>query len=114
MGQSIREADPGELRLPPSRSIGGAPPQSGWFPTREGTDVSTTEMRSEVFDEIRSLAEVVPEMRAGQLLAALGELSADLHGRGLWEASDAELLEALWQFRRDFEAATTTASHRQA
>jgi hypothetical protein len=36
-------------------------------------------------------------MRAGRLVAAIGELCADLHGRGLWDASDAELLEAVWQ-----------------
>ena len=27
-------------------------------------------------------------------------------GRGLWDATDAELLESVWQFRRNFEAAT--------
>jgi hypothetical protein len=67
-----------------------------------------------VFAAIQSLAEVVPELRAGQLMAALGELCADLHGRGLWDASDAELLEAVWQFRRDFEAATGTPGGRSA
>jgi hypothetical protein len=41
-------------------------------------------------------------------MAAVGELCADLHGRGLWDASDAELLEAVWRFRRDYEAATVT------
>lgn len=60
--------------------------------------------REEVFAALRSLSDVVPEMRAGQLAAAVGELCADLHGRGLWEATDAELLEAVWQFRRDFES----------
>ncbi len=69
--------------------------------------------RDELFAAIRSLAEIVPEMRAGQLVAALGELCADIHGRGLWDASDAELLEATWQFRRDFEAATSTLDRRQ-
>jgi hypothetical protein len=66
------------------------------------------DMRAELFAAIHSLAEIVPEMRVGQLMAALGELCADLHGRGLWDASDAEFLEAVWQFRRDFEAAMTT------
>jgi hypothetical protein len=68
----------------------------------------------ELFDAIQSLAGIVPEMRAGQLVAALGELCADLHGRGLWDASDAELLEAVWQFRHDFEDVTTTALSREA
>jgi hypothetical protein len=62
--------------------------------------------KAELFTALQALAEVVPEMRGGQLLAAVGELCADLHGRGLWDAADAELLEAVWQFRRNFEAAT--------
>ena len=41
----------------------------------------------------------------GQLLAAVGELCVDLHGHGLWDASDRELLEAIDQFRRNFKAA---------
>jgi hypothetical protein len=68
--------------------------------------------RPELFSALRELAAVVPEMRVGQILAAVGELCADLHGRGLWEASDAELLEAVWQFRRNFESAT--AARQQA
>jgi hypothetical protein len=44
-------------------------------------------------------------MRTCQLLAAVGELCADLHGRGLWDADDQELLEAAWRFRRNYEAA---------
>jgi hypothetical protein len=64
------------------------------------------ETRVELFIALRELSEIVPEMRAGQLMAAVGELCADLHGRGLWDASDAEFLEAVWQFRRNFEAAT--------
>jgi hypothetical protein len=43
-------------------------------------------------------------MRAGQLIAAVGELCADLHGRGLWDADDAKLLEAIWQFQRNLES----------
>lgn len=66
--------------------------------------------RSELFDALRELSEVIPEMRVGQLLAAVGELCADLHGRGLWDASDTELLEAVWQFSREFEAATVGPS----
>jgi hypothetical protein len=68
--------------------------------------VSERETRADLFTTLQSLAELVPEMRAGQLVAAVGELCADLHGRGLWDASDAEFLEAVWQFRRGYEAAT--------
>jgi hypothetical protein len=72
---------------------------------REGQTVNENVTRAELFAALQTLAEVVPEMRSGQLIAAVGELCADLHGRGLWDAADAELLEAAWQFRRDFEAA---------
>lgn len=65
--------------------------------------------RAELFAVLGELSEIVPEMRVGQLMAAVGELCADLHGRGLWDATDAELLEAVWQFRRNFEAATVSA-----
>ncbi len=68
--------------------------------------MSERETRAELFQALRELSELVPEMRAGQLLAAVGELCADLHGRGLWDAADAELREAIWQFRRNFEAST--------
>lgn len=72
------------------------------------------EMRRELFESIQALAGIVPEMRAGQLIAALGELCADLHGRGLWDASDAELQEAAWQFRRDYEAAMAGSGRGEA
>jgi hypothetical protein len=76
--------------------------------------MNDSDTRAELFAALRDLAEFVPEMRAGQLVAAVAELCTDLHGRGLWEASDAELLEAVWQFRRNFEAATTSATTQQA
>ncbi len=72
--------------------------------------MSESNARAELFATIQSLSEVVPEMRVGQLMAAIGELCADLHGRGLWDAADEELLEAAWQFRRNFEGATTASA----
>jgi len=76
--------------------------------------MSENDTRAELLAAFRELSDVTPEMRAGQLLAAVGELCADLHGRGLWEASDTELLEAVWQFRRNFEAATAKTSTQEA
>jgi hypothetical protein len=70
--------------------------------------MSENAMRNELFAALAALSEIVPEMRAGQLMAAIEELCADLHGRGLWEAADNEFLEAVWQFRRNFEAATVS------
>jgi hypothetical protein len=60
-----------------------------------------------LFAALSELSEVIPEMRIGQLMAAVGELCADLHGRGLWDAADQELLEAAWLFRRNYETAVT-------
>jgi hypothetical protein len=82
-------------------------PESSQFAEGEGSSMNDREKRAELFAALQELSEIIPEMRAGQLTAAVGELCADLHGRGLWDASDAELLEAIWQFRRNFEAATT-------
>jgi hypothetical protein len=72
--------------------------------------MTDNDTRAELFAALQGLSEIVPEMRAGQLMAAVGELCADLHSRGLWDAEDAELLEAIWQFRRNFEAATAAAT----
>jgi hypothetical protein len=76
---------------------------------REGSAVSDNAVRADVFTALQGLSEVVPEMRTGQLMAAVGELCTDLHGRGLWDAADTELLEAVWQFRRNYEAAVAAS-----
>ena len=67
--------------------------------------MSESDTRAELFAALQKLSEIVPEMRTGQLMAAVGELCVDLHGRGLWDAADVELLEAVWLFRRNYEAA---------
>ena len=71
--------------------------------------MNNNDTRAELFSSLEELSQIVPEMRAGQLMAAIGELCADLHGRGLWDANDDELLEAVWQFRRNFEAAMVSS-----
>ena len=76
--------------------------------------MNETETRTELFSAFQSLSEIATEMRGGQLISAVGELCADLHGRGLWDASDSELLEAVWQFRRNFEASMAGATHKGA
>jgi hypothetical protein len=76
--------------------------------------MNESETRTELFNALQSLSGVATEMRAGQLMAAVGELCADMHGRGLWDATDAELLEAVWQFRRNFESSMAGASHKGA
>jgi hypothetical protein len=71
--------------------------------------VSASDIRADVFAALQELSEIIPEMRTGQLMAAVGELCSDLHGRGLWDATDEELLEAVWQFRRNYEGAITAS-----
>jgi hypothetical protein len=61
------------------------------------------DIRDELCDAMRSLAKVAPHMRWGQLIAAAGEMCTDLHGRGLWDAEDNELLEAIWKLSSDLE-----------
>jgi hypothetical protein len=63
--------------------------------------MSESSVRDELYDAIRQLGQSNGPMRMGQLLAAAGELCADLHGHGLWEASDDEFLEALWKLNQD-------------
>ncbi len=50
--------------------------------------MSDADLRAEVFTRLGQLAAVVSEMRVAQLVAAVGELCSDLHGRGLWDATD--------------------------
>lgn len=73
-----------------------------------------TDTRAEVFTALQQLCESIPEMRAGQLVAAVGEVCADLHGRALWDASDEELLEAVWRFQQNFESATEGSNQQGA
>jgi hypothetical protein len=75
--------------------------------------MSDSDTKNQVYESLRELSGLMPEMRCAQLIAAIGELCADLHGRGLWDASDAEFLEALWQFRRNYEAATARSGSTQ-
>ncbi|HEX4124152.1 MAG TPA: hypothetical protein VHY37_05440 [Tepidisphaeraceae bacterium] len=70
--------------------------------------------KAEVYERLRELSELMPEMRCAQLIAAVGELCADLHGRGLRDATDAEFLEAIWQFRRNCQSVTTHPEPTQA
>ena len=72
--------------------------------------MSESNLRAEIFAALEELTAAIPEMRAGQVLAAVGELCADLHGRGLWDATDTELQEAVWVFRRNYEQSVSLGS----
>jgi hypothetical protein len=105
LSDTIREMPAGDLGLPPSRA-GGADPwklhQPGWIRNRKGSTMNNattalTDTKVESYARLSELAELIPEMRVGQLIAAVGAQCADPHGRGLWDATDAELLEAVRQ-----------------
>jgi hypothetical protein len=66
--------------------------------------------RGELFEAIRALADAAPRMRIGQLMAGAGEICSSLHGRGLWDAEDHELLEAVWKFQNDI-VSSSPATH---
>jgi len=70
--------------------------------------MSKNDVRVELFAALEELAAAIPEMRIGQVLAAVGELCSDMHGRGLWDATDSELREAVWAFRRNYEQSVTS------
>ncbi len=76
--------------------------------------MSESENRTHVLAAIDDLFQAIPDMRTGQLMAAVGELCSDLHGRGLWDATDAEFLEALWHFRRNYENAVNPSEEETA
>ena len=71
--------------------------------------MSAADTRRELIEAVQKLSELVPEMRIGQLLAAVGERCAELPGRGLWDATDEELREAIWRFQDEFANTATTA-----
>src|SRR5437762_403137 len=86
----------GRSPVRPDRGDRHVPPESGRLALREVSAVSASDIRADVFAALQQLSEVIPAMRTGQLIAAVGELCTDLHGRGLWDADDDELLEAVW------------------
>jgi hypothetical protein len=75
------------------------------FAALEGQAMNNGNTRAELFAALQALADIAPQMRAGQLMAAIGELCSDLHGRGLWDAEDEEFLEAIGRYRRGIEDA---------
>jgi hypothetical protein len=61
-----------------------------------------TPLQREVLRGLETLLELSsPDIRLGQLVAWLGELSQDMGGRGIWEVEDAELLPVIERFRQD-------------
>jgi plasmid stabilization system protein ParE len=75
-----------------------------WARRSKKTAMTKSHVRLELLEAVGDLANAEPAMRVGQLLAAAGEICSDLHGHGLWDAEDGELLEAIWKFHKDIES----------
>ena len=77
--------------------------------------MDNTDIGAEISAALQAVAAIVPQMRTGQLMAAIGEVCSDRCGHGLWDADDTELLEAIAEFRRGLEnarvAGTPTATN---
>jgi hypothetical protein len=69
------------------------------------------QIRHDLIEALQALSEAAPSMRIGQLLAAAREVCSDLHGRGLWDAEDAELAEAVWKLQQDLKASAPVEVH---
>jgi hypothetical protein len=76
--------------------------------------MTKSHVRLELLEEVGDLANAAPAMRVGQLMAAAGEICSDLHGRGLWDAEDRELLEAIWKLHKDIESNLPAEAHPEA
>jgi hypothetical protein len=73
--------------------------------------MSGRDLRNELIETLRSISEIAPQMRIGQLTAAVGEVCGDFHGRALWEAEDRELLEAARKLHHDLESANAVQTN---
>jgi hypothetical protein len=62
-----------------------------------------TQLRSPLLDRLDQLRKLCPDMRLGQLMATLGELSEDELGRGLWDVEDDQLASTIERFVSDLQ-----------
>jgi hypothetical protein len=64
-----------------------------------------TPVQREVLQGLEKLLELSsPDIRIGQLVAWLGDLSEDMGGRGIWDIDDEDLLPVIERFRKDLSA----------
>jgi len=54
-----------------------------------------TTAQQEILQKLRSLLELAPDVRAGQLMAHLGVLCEDAIEKNLWDVEDEELLRVV-------------------
>ena len=64
------------------------------------------DLQSRILHRLEEIRRLCPEMRLGQILAAVGMLGEDSTGRGLWDIEDDELSEAVERFAGDLSRQT--------
>lgn len=59
------------------------------------------DLQSSVLHRLETVRRLCPEMRLGQILAAVGMLGEDSTGRSLWDIEDDQLSAAVERFASD-------------
>jgi hypothetical protein len=77
--------------------------------------MTTAASTPEILDRLAVVRRLCPEMRFGQLVAAIGLLAEDETGRNLWDLEDGEFAAAVERFtidlsRRDQDMADPIAT----
>ena len=63
--------------------------------------MTTADLLERILEQLGQVRARCPELRIGQLLAAVGELAADETGLSLWDVEDADFAAALDRFGAD-------------
>jgi hypothetical protein len=61
----------------------------------------TTDLVDHILQQLGEVRAHCPELRFGQLIAAIGTLAEDETGHSLWDVDDADFTTALERFARD-------------
>ena len=61
----------------------------------------TNPVRTEIIRLVERVSDLAPDVRFGQMVAFLVEMTPDPQTRGLWDLEDEELLAALRQHHAD-------------
>jgi len=75
--------------------------------------MTRTQVSSGLLHRLEEVRQLCPDMRLGQLVAAISMLAEDTTGRGIWDIEDDEFAAALERFAADL-ARRHAASDRRA
>ena len=74
----------------------------------------TPDARREALAALAQLSEMAPDLRIGQLIAHLGDLSEDDGGRGLGDIEDTDLLNVIERHRGELTQLLSNAPNQQS